>query len=154
MSKPSWQAIICTIGHSNCELTSLFFSACQICNRDMSEVHHGTNRGNVWRCPSHKGEKRGLKAGSMFEDSHLSFTQIVGLLHHFCKETSVTKAALSLEVEKNTVCYWYKRLREEVIAWWLVQPGNRRRIGGMIQGRRIVVEIDESAINRRKPGPM
>ena len=90
----------------------------------------------------------------MFEGSHMSYTQIVGILHHFCYETSITKAAKSLELDKMTVCFWYKRLREEVIAWWLRQPGNRLRIGGMAQGRRIIVEIDESAINRRKPGPM
>ena len=47
-------------------------------------------------------------AGSFFEMSNLTFTQIVGLLHHFSKETSVKKAAQSLELEEDTVCYWYK----------------------------------------------
>ena len=129
-----------------------FFSACQVCNRDMTEVHRGVNRNTIWRCPTHKSEKKGIKAGSMFEDSLLSFTQIVGILHHFCYETSATQAAVSLELDSDTVCNWYKRLREEICAWWLAR--NRFRIGGMDQGRRIIVEIDESAINRRKPGPM
>ena len=90
----------------------------------------------------------------MFEGSHMSFTQMVGILHHFCKETSVIQAAESLGLSNETVCNWYKRIREEICAWWLARPGNGLRIGGMEQGRRIIVEIDESAIQKRKPGPM
>ena len=131
-----------------------YLAACRICNQDMTEVSRGINRSSIWRCTVHKSVKKGIMAGSMFEGSHMSFTQIVGILHHFCYETSIKKAAKSLELQTNTVCYWYKRLREEICAWWLRQPGHRRRIGGMDQGRRIIVEIDESAINKRKPGPM
>ena len=106
----------------------------------------------TWRCPRHKGQKKGPKVDSMFEDSNLTFIQIIGLLHHFCKETSVKKAALSLELHKNTVCFWYKRIREDVIGWWIRR--HPIRVGGMIGARRIIVEIDESLINRRKRGPI
>ena len=62
-------------------------------------------------------------ADSLFENSNLSYTQIVGLLHNFAKEMSITKAAISLELSKRTVCLWYKRIREEVIGWWMRQLG-------------------------------
>ena len=47
-----------------------------------------------------------------------------------------------------------QKLREDICQWWLEQPGNVRRVGGMVNGRRIAVEIDESCVNKRKPGPM
>ena len=59
-----------------------------------------------------KGQKRGIMAGSFFEMSNMSFTQIVGILHHFAKETSVLKAALSLELNKVAVVYWYKASKQ------------------------------------------
>ena len=95
-----------------------------------------------------QAEKRGLKSGSMFEDSHLSFTQIVGILHHFAKQTSIRKASISLELNEKTVIEWYKALREDICSWWLRQPGNAFRLGGIVNGRRIIVEIDESCVNR------
>ena len=109
-----------------------FSTACPTCNGEMTEVKRGTraNWSRIWRCPGHKNQKRGLKSGSMFEgtkirlinntksnlmhsgqfvsDSHLTFVQIVGLLHNFAKETSLSKAAPSLELHQNTVCFWYK----------------------------------------------
>ena len=85
-----------------------FVLECQICNRDMTEVRRGNLRSNIWRCPSHKASKRGIMTGSFFENSNLSFTQMVGLLHNFAKETSLTKCASSLELDRKTVCLWYK----------------------------------------------
>ena len=84
----------------------------------------------------------------MFEGSKLSFTQIVGILHHFAKQTSLRKASVSLELNESTVCYWYKALREDICSWWMRQPGNAFRLGGIRNGRRIIVEIDESCVNR------
>ena len=97
---------------------------------------------------SMKAEKKGIMFGSMFEESHLSFTQIVGILHHFAKQTSLVKAAVSLELHKATVCKWYKALREDICSWWLQQPGNAFRLGGIVNGQRRIVEIDESCVNR------
>ena len=93
-------------------------------------------------------------SGSMFESSNLSFTQIVGIIHHFAKQTSVKKAAISLELSEKTVCKWYKDLREDVCSWWLRQPGNTHHLGGIRNGQRVEVEIDESCVNRRKKGPI
>lgn len=95
-----------------------------------------------------QAEKRGLKFGSMFEDSNLSFTQIVGILHHFAKQTSIRKASISLELTEKIVCAWYKALREDICSWWMRQPGNAFRLGGIRNGRWIIVEIDESCVNR------
>ena len=81
---------------------------CQICPRDMTEVRRGILRNTIWRCRRHKTVKIGILTGSFFENSNLKFTQMVGLLHHFSKETSLTKCALSLELDKATICHWYK----------------------------------------------
>ena len=91
----------------------------------------------------------------MFENSQLTFTQIIGLIHNFAKETSISKAAISLELNRQTVIGWYKALREDICAWWLQRPGVSRRLGGICpNGRRVIVEIDESCVNRRKKGPI
>ena len=84
----------------------------------------------------------------MFEESQLSFVKIVGILHHFAKQTSIKKTSISLEMTKHTVCYWYKALREDICSWWMRQPGNAYRLGGIVQGQQMIVEIDESCVNR------
>ena len=101
-----------------------------------------------------QSEKQGLNIGSLFEETNLSYTQIVGILHHFAKETGIKKASTSLELTRKTVGKWYKVLSEDICTWWLRQPGNASRLGGIRNGRPIIVEIDESCVNKRKKGPI
>ena len=101
----------------------------------------------AWRCPVHKSRKVMVCAGSIFEHSRLALTRCTALLHFWSHGISV-KATVGLTgLHENTVILWHKRFRE-VCTQWL--QDNPRQIGGRAGGRRLIVQIDESVVARRK----
>ena len=50
----------------------------------------------------------GVRSDSMFEDSKLQYTKIVGLLHYWSFSIGVTTTAQLLGLDERTVRLWHK----------------------------------------------
>lgn len=116
---------------------------CSVCDRDMSLVRSGSKDDEVWRCPSHKAEKRSLRSGSLFFNSQLSSVKIVELLFCWSHQMQVSSSAELTNLNEKTVMRWFKEFRA-ICSQWLAN--NPPQIGGP----GIIVEIDESLVAKQK----
>ena len=80
----------------------------------------------------------------MFEESNLPFTKILGLIHHWAVDTPLNRTSDLLDIAQNHVCEWFARIRE-VCEWFNL--ANPYTVGGP----GLIVEIDESAVNKAHP---
>ena len=94
------------------------------CHRPMTWVRH-SNRPMpyVWRCPSreHRGAKICARNGSMFAESNLPFTKILGLLHHWAVDTPRNRTANLLNMAEDNVMEWFARY-VQVNFHWILWP--------------------------------
>ena len=84
---------------------------CEECGRQLTEVASGTQfitDGRMWRCPSHKKQKRSIRIGSWFRRSHLSIGDILFIMYEWAYEVPVTTAAHQVEADPSTVVDWYQ----------------------------------------------
>ena len=121
---------------------------CQPQNIHMTWVRCNSYRQNPysWRCPR-CGRRVHERVGSILEGSHLPLTKFLCLLHYWSHGLSVKATVALTQLSEMTVILWHIRFRRECQLWLLHHP---RQIGGRIGGRRLVVEIDESLVARRK----
>ena len=87
------------------------------------------------------------RRGSIFENSNLSLEKLVALLHYWAHSLPVKTTSELLNLSTRTVRAWFANLRA-ICQYWLEH--NRRQIGGRNGQRRLIVEIDESLMARRK----
>ena len=124
-------------------------AACQAGNIRMRLNMHRNDRPSrhVWRCPNCR-KTLSERAGSFFEDSNISFSKALALLHFWSHNLSVKTTCALVQLTKKTVIKFHKKLRL-LCAWWLRE--NPRQIGGQTnRGRRLIVEIDEAMLAKRK----
>ena len=87
------------------------------------------------------------RSGSVFENSQLPLEKIVALIHYWAHSLSVKATSELLSLSTRVVRAWFANLRA-ICQNWLDQ--NRRQIGGRDGQGRLLVEIDESLVARRK----
>jgi hypothetical protein len=117
---------------------------CPICNRVMTEVKT-TDRSDevIYRCPSHKAKKMGIRFGSFLANSHLSLQEFILLTYFWSHSMPNITVQEMFGFSNKTICDWYNFLRNVCSHYLEVNP---IRIGGIGH----TVEIDESVISRRK----
>ena len=64
-----------------------------------------------------------------------------------CHNISVKATAALTQLPERTVVMWHKKFRS-ICRWWIRR--NPRQIGGKVGARRLVVEIDEALVGKRK----
>ena len=98
-----------------------------------------------WRCPdkNHWSFKVFERHGSIMEDSNLTWSDMVSILHFWSFNLSVKTTASLTGISEHSIVEWHKKFRQ-ICEWWLAE--NHRRIGGP----GIICEVDESVIARRK----
>ena len=125
---------------------------CQAINVRMSWNKHRSDRPSqfVWRC-SNCRRTMSERTGSIFECSKLPLTKCLALIHYWGHNLSVKATVGLLQITKSKVIQWHKRFRS-VCTWYLEE--NPRQIGGRVmvngQRRRLIVEIDEALVAKRK----
>ena len=85
--------------------------------------------------------------GTLFENTKLSFLQILTIMYFFVCRYPVVMSAQMIGVDKNTVSNWYFDFR--TVAQRFVNR-IRKNGEGMIGGPALVVEIDESHLYKAK----
>ena len=101
--------------------------------------------GFVWRCTKKEcGYKISIRAGSWFENSHLTLQQVVKLTYYWVYKTRQETVKRELKIScDETVVDWYNFCRE--VCSEVIEKENVK-VGG--PGK--VVEIDESKFGKRK----
>ena len=121
---------------------------CQAQNVRMTWNKHRANRPSqfVWRCPRCR-RTMSERSGSIFECSNLPLKKCLALIHYWSHNLSVKTTVRLLQISETRVIEWHKLFRS-VCRTWLRR--NVRQIGGRLGGRRLIVEIDESLVAKRK----
>ena len=101
--------------------------------------------GFVWRCTKKEcGYKISVRAGSWFEQSHLTLQQVVKLTYYWVYKTRQDTVRRELRINcEETIVDWYNLCREVCSE---VLEKDSAKIGG--PGK--IVEIDESKFGKRK----
>uniref|UniRef100_A0A914I4Z6 ISXO2-like transposase domain-containing protein n=1 Tax=Globodera rostochiensis TaxID=31243 RepID=A0A914I4Z6_GLORO len=111
------------------------------CRRRMTQVKNATfvYDGYQWRCPTHKGQKISIRAGSFFENAHFELRK--GLMLGYCLPIHTQKQILRMS--EQMLVEWNGFFRDICSRWLIEQP---IRLGGVGH----VVQIDEALMARRK----
>ena len=115
---------------------------CPLCDRVMAIVKQG-NTSKVWRCPSHKGQKLTIRAGSFWENSKLSLAKLLRLAFLWSSKVPHTMCMEFTGLSNPTVTQWYQYFRDACSNYLVQNPI-------MIGGPNVVVELDESVMAERK----
>ena len=74
----------------------------------------------------------------------MGFYSLLSLIHHWALDTPLNRTAVLLDVAESTVFEWFARFRE---VCEFFNRANPYQVGGL----GIIVEIDESAVNKAIP---
>ncbi len=117
---------------------------CPACGRSMTEVKDNEkNDGRVWRCPTHKSEKRSIRRNSFLENARVKLDDFVILTYLWAANATVKLTAEVTELSKPTVIDWFNFLRDVCTNWMRDHPP-------IVGGIGHVVEIDESVVSKAK----
>jgi transposase-like protein len=118
--------------------------ACPQCARLMTKVkRNDLSDGVVWRCPSHKGSRISIRKNSFLENSHLTLPQFIYFIYFWANNVTVTSITEMLGLSERTVIDWCNFTRNVCSNYLQKHPYT---IGGVGH----IVEIDESAVSKRK----
>lgn len=104
-----------------------------------------------WQCRGNLSCKknRTVSAGSIFENSSLTFEKILLLMYYWAKDYSQKMIAEETEIGADTVSEWCEYFRDIIANYGMRDP--EHMIGGLDErGLPIDVEIDESQFYKRK----
>ena len=133
------------------------------CPRHMTQVKNPSfpTDGCQWRCPTHKGNKQSIRAGSFFERAHFELRKGIMLAYFWALSmsssyvlydiwVSLIPIGIPLHTQKQMVQLgsrmlidWSQFFRDICSRWLIDHP---IRLGGVGH----VVQIDESLLARRK----
>ena len=96
--------------------------------------------GCCWQCP--KGHKTSLKAGSILENSNITYREFILILASFADSLTVTRTAERVNVAETTVRRIFHSIREQMAEDIKTSP----KIGGPST----IVEVDEAKFGKQK----
>ncbi len=110
----------------------------------MTEVKNNEKRdGCLWRCPSHKSEKKSIRRGSFLEKAHVRLDEFVILTYLWGANASVKLTVEVTGLVKTTVIDWFNFLRDVCANWVRANPP-------IVGGVGHIVQIDESVVSKAK----
>lgn len=117
---------------------------CPECGVQMKEIaDNKISDGVIFRCSTHKKQKKSIRHGSFLSSSHLSLQQFIKLIQEWAFQSPIKKTSERLGISAKTVIQWFQFARDACSNF---MSRNSNQIGG--PGH--VVEIDESVVSRRK----
>ncbi|KAL3094767.1 hypothetical protein niasHS_006062 [Heterodera schachtii] len=96
-----------------------------------------------WRCPSHKGQKVSIRAGSFFENAHFELHKGMLLAYSWALGIALHTQTEMIVLKMHALIDWANFFRG-ICSRWLID--NPIRLGGVGH----VIQIDESVLARRK----
>ena len=117
---------------------------CNKCSEDMIlSKDSSTHTGYVWYCPKCY-KKTSILLHSIFSHAKLPFNKVLHLLYCWSHDYSSKLAQFEVDVNKNTVAFYYKQFRSACFEYICNQDSP------LIGGEGKTVEIDETLISKRK----
>jgi hypothetical protein len=121
---------------------------CPVCASPMKEERDRCQDGRIWRCRRTIAGCRhqtctSIRHNSIFSQSRLALKDALYLLYEWSIKTGAAQASFELAISEKTVREYYKLLRG-------VAHNAINRLPTQIGGERLIVEIDECQIGRRK----